>query len=433
MNDARIRAIEFLNSNFMDFRQIDMESLCHGFITEMERGLAGKPSSLRMIPTYIGVENAIPTGRPVIAMDAGGTNFRVAVVSFGADGKPLIEHFRKFPMPGVKAEVDSKTFFATIAGYLGEVAGLSDDIGFCFSYPTEILENRDGRLLRFSKEVKAPEVCGQLIGENLNRALAASGIKKSKRIVLLNDTVATLLAGKSASGRSYDSYIGFILGTGTNCSYAESNAAILKKTGLDPARQQIVNVESGDFGRVPRGLIDLEFDSGTVDPGTYVLEKMISGAYLGGLYRAVISKAAREGLFSEATADRIGALRQLETKDLGSFLADPARGQVAGLFSDDADFGLGFHLAERIVERAAKLTAVNIASIAIKTGSGTDPRRPICVNADGTTFYELKGLKLKTERYLDSFLTEGRGQHLEFAKVENAPLIGAAIAGLTND
>ena len=58
------------------------------------------------------------------------------------------------------------------------------------------------------------------------------------------------------------------------------------------------------------------------------------------------------------------------------------------------------------MERAAKLTAVNLASIALKSGAGRDPRRPICVTADGTTFYELKGLREKTLRFLEPFLLE---------------------------
>jgi hexokinase len=96
------------------------------------------------------------------------------------------------------------------------------------------------------------------------------------------------------------------------------------------------------------------------------------------------------------------------------------------------DFDLAYHLAERLVERAAKLTAVNLASIAIKSGAGKDPGRPICVTADGTTFYQLKGLREKTLGFLDPFLLERHGVRCEFAKVDNAPLIGAAIAGLTN-
>jgi len=94
-----------------------------------------------------------------------------------------------------------------------------------FFIPSEILPNRDGRLLYFCKEVQAPGVVGQLIGRNLLEALGMP----EKQIVLLNDTVATLLAGKSASiGHEYETFIGYILGTGTNTCYNENNFNILK-------------------------------------------------------------------------------------------------------------------------------------------------------------------------------------------------------------
>jgi hexokinase len=435
MRTGRGRATAFLCAHHMDCGQVEMESLCGEFAQEMARGLGGTASSLLMIPTYLEAGSEIPKGRRVIAVDAGGTNFRVALVAFDPEGKPEIGHFRHFPMPGLAGEVDARSFFATLAGYLAELAGLSEHIGLCFSYPTEIQPNRDGRLVRFCKEVKATGVAGQLIGENLARALREAGHPGHPRIVLLNDTVATLLAGQAASaGRAFESYIGFILGTGTNCAYVEENARITKLPGLDPSGKQIVNVESGAFGRAPRGTIDLAFDAATVDPGMYTFEKMISGGYLGGLYGAVLDQAVCEGLFSSGAAGRIRRLPAIETKDLGVWLADPAgrTGPIALALTGGEDRGLAYHLAERLVERAAKLTAVNLASIAIKSGAGRDPRRPICVTADGTTFYELKGLREKTLGFLEPFLLERYGVRCEFARVENAPLIGAAIAGLTN-
>jgi len=434
MRTGRGEAIEFLCANHMDSGQLEMDSLCYSFDREMDRGLEGTGGSLLMIPTYLEADSEVPRGRPVIAVDAGGTNFRVALVAFDAEGRPGIDRFRNFPMPGVKEEVDARTFFATIAGYLSDLAGLSDDIGFCFSYATEIQPNRDGRLVRFCKEVKAPEVEGRLIGEGLAQALQEAGHPGGKRIVLLNDTVATLLAGKASAGQAFESYIGFILGTGTNCAYVEDNARIARMPGLDPGRKQIVNVESGGFGRAPRGTIDLAFDAATIDPGMYTFEKMISGGYLGGLFGAVLARAAGEGLFQPATAGSVLALPALETRDLGRFLANPAdpAGLIASALAPAEDLDLAFNLAERLVERAAKLTAASLAAIALKSGAGRDPRRPICITADGTTFYELKGLREKTLRFLEPYLLERHGVRCEFARVENAPLIGAAIAGLTN-
>ena len=105
-------------------------------------------------------------------------------------------------MPGVEHEIGKDEFFKIMAGYLKDVAGASQNIGFCFSYAVEMFPSKDGRLIRFSKEIKAKEVVGELIGENLNRAIVSMGLGGEKHIVLLNDTVVTLLAGVGYQNRS---------------------------------------------------------------------------------------------------------------------------------------------------------------------------------------------------------------------------------------
>ena len=153
MEAVNAKVTDFLDKNDMNPADIDMEKMCQIFLQEMERGLAAEQSSLAMLPTYIEIERQIPLNKPVIVMDAGGTNFRVATVSFDQDGNSKIENFKLFPMPGVKQQVSKDEFFNTMAGYLDEVVDKSTNIGFCFSYPIEIFPNKDGRVLFFSKEI----------------------------------------------------------------------------------------------------------------------------------------------------------------------------------------------------------------------------------------------------------------------------------------
>ncbi|MBC8378945.1 MAG: hypothetical protein H8E62_07210 [Planctomycetes bacterium] len=84
------------------------------------------------------------------------------------------------------------------------------------------------------------------------------------------------------------------------------------------------------------------------------------------------------------------------------------------------------------MERAAKLAAINLSALALKSGKGSDAACPICIVAEGTTFYHMKNLKSGVESYLKQNLEEKRGVYTEIISVENATLIGAAIAGLTN-
>ena len=437
MSEVQEKVAEFLSSQGMYHGDIDMDAVCDAFLKEMEAGLGGKESSLAMIPTYIETGKKTPADEPVIVIDAGGTNFRAAVVRFDKQGKAVIKNLRKKGMPGVEKEVSDNEFFDVLAGYIKDIAGQSKKVGFCFSYSCEITPDKDGKLLAFTKEIKAPQVVGQMIGENLKVALERAGLDANRRIVILNDTVTTLLAGIAEAGdKQYDSFIGFILGTGTNTCYIEQNRNINKVQGLSADKEMIINVESGGFDKAPRGGIDERFDKSTRNPDKQKLEKMMSGAYLGPLCMDVIRSALEEGLFSSVAAEKLRAITQLDTKQISDYLAEPSAAcSLPGeaLFkASNYDKALMEALVEAMVERAAKLAAINLSAVVLKSDKGKNADKPLCIVAEGTTFYSVPGLREKVNEYLQEFLVGQKGRYYQIVQVENATLIGAAIAGLTN-
>lgn len=423
------KAERFLGAHRLRARNVNMDQLVELFHSEMLKGLNGKKSSLRMIPTYIEADNEFLKETPVLAIDAGGTNFRAALIKFTSKGKLEIDQTITGTMPGLDREVSKKEFFAVMSGYLRPLAVKSDRIGFCFSYPTEIFPNKDGRLLQFCKEVQAPEVIGQIIGKSLLEALGTP----DKKIVLLNDTVATLLSGKSASfARTYDSFIGFILGTGTNTCYIEANRNILKNPELDLDKSMIINIESGNFGKAPRTDLDISFDNTTMNPGNYTFEKMFSGGYFGGLCLFVLKAAANEGLFSARTSGRLNDIRELSSEVANSYVAK--NGSIENVlvkaFSDDEDKRNSSFIIDNIINRTARLVAANLAAVVLKTGKAIRPERPLLITIEGTTFYKLHNLKERFEKYFSEYLNGERKRYVEFAEVEQSSLIGAALAGL---
>ena len=106
---------DFLERHMLDADQISMDSLCDMFISEMKAGLAGKPSSLAMIPSFCSPDARPKAGEAVLVIDAGGTNFRTCLVTFDKSLNPVISDFRKSSMPGIKKEVGAAEFFSTIA------------------------------------------------------------------------------------------------------------------------------------------------------------------------------------------------------------------------------------------------------------------------------------------------------------------------------
>ena len=432
----RDKVTDFLKQNEMDFERIDIHKETEVFIKDMEMGLNGEPGYLDMLPTYIPMNDTIPSDEPVIVMDAGGTNFRVAVVHFDENKNPIISDYNKYSMPGTKGQISREEFLQIIVEYLTPVIHKSNKIGFCFSYPIAIQPNGDGIPLRFSKEIQIEGLVGQPVGALILEALKDAGYLEEKKIVLLNDTVSTLLGGKAAyDHRNFDSYAGFILGTGTNTCYIEKGENIGKlKESAKLYETMLINMESGAYRRSPSGKMDLEFDRQTVDPGMALFEKKISGAYLGGIAGVVLNHAVEEkGLFSDAFREHFLQAEELSTIDVNYFMRWPYGDNLFSKICDitgQNDRATLYHLFDCLVERAAKLVATNLIAVVLKTGKGQDPSRPVCITADGSSFYKLKNFKRKLEYYLEIHLIKERRLYYEFVEVENANLTGSAIAAL---
>ena len=418
------------DGGFVAAAEIDRDALIAAFVSEMDKGLAGKPSSLPMIPSYIGVDGKVPQGAKAAVLDAGGTNFRSGVVTI----PPKVEERVNQPMPGVKSEVGVDEFYSAFANEVRRVKPLAtvDKIGFCFSYPADATADLDARLIRWTKGIKAPAIVGQFVGKELLSRLGGG------KIAIVNDTVATLLAAKATEGdREYSSYLGFILGTGTNTAYVERNENILKLSGLDPAGKMIINAESGSFSKIARSRFDLAMDAKTQTPGSNPFEKMIAGAYLGTIGLEIFKAAAKEAFFSKGAVGRLSGLSTLETIDLDNFVAGFRKAgrenPLDAIFADAIDARLARRLALPGFERAAVLTAIHLAAFVIKTGEGISASSPVAINADGSTWYKTKSVPFAdlVRRELDDILVKRRNIHYEITpQVEDAPMVGAGIAAM---
>ena len=125
------------------------------FGDEATNAVAGEPSSLRMIDSHLpGCMDARSLAdRPVIVVDAGGTNLRVASVRLTAGG-PVFAHVRKSRMPGTDGLVSAEAFHRAIAAEVDAVRACEPQaacIGYCFSYECKSLPDGDAELVAWSK------------------------------------------------------------------------------------------------------------------------------------------------------------------------------------------------------------------------------------------------------------------------------------------
>ncbi|MCQ2588890.1 MAG: hexokinase [Treponema sp.] len=415
--------------NFVN--HVDILSVAQAIREDMIKGLKKEPANQDMIRTFCNPPASSAKGKSVIVIDAGGTNFRSCLVTFDANGVPQISDMEKTKMPGVEKELSKKEFFAQFAKNLEHLKNKADRIGFCFSYPMTIKENGDGVLLGFSKEVKAPEVVGCEIGKCLVEELTANGWNSIKRISLCNDTVAALLAGAACATDAdrYSSYIGYILGTGMNAAYIQPSCDECK---ID---QQIIVCESGKFLSVNRSDFDIEFDKTTTKPGTFLLEKLCSGAYLGPVSWYALQAAAKDGLFTEKVNEAILKLPVLTLIQMDQYLHGPYNtdnvlGKIAVELGTDEDSDKMFQILDAIVERSARYAAAILIACAIQTNAGKIASKPICMLCDGTTFFKTFMIKERVHGYLDEILTKELGIFWRITSCDNDITLGAAIAGL---
>ena len=422
---------EFLKDNgFIPAAEIDRQAMIGTFISEMEKGLKGEKSTLMMIPAYVGVNGKIPQGAKAAVLDAGGTNFRGGIVTI----PPAISDKQNQPMPGTKGEVDEETFYKAFADEVKRVLPLATTkkIGWCFSYPAEATPSLDAKLVHWTKNIQAPAIVGQYVGAELLKRLGGG------EIAIVNDTVATLLAAKATEGdKTYSSYIGFILGTGTNSAYVEKNKNILKLEGADADGSMIINAESGGFDKIETSAFDKAADAKTGNPGVHIFEKLIAGAYLGPVGLEIYKAAAKAGMFSAKAAAAIGGLGALETMDFDNFCAEfkkEGRDNVLdSIFADADDAKLARRLGIPVFERAAVLTAIHLAAFVIKSGEGNDPAAPVAINADGSTYYKTRAIPFDAtvRKELDDMLVNRRNIHYAITpQVDDAPMVGAGIAAM---
>lgn len=407
----------------------DIETIAKSILCDMNRGLRKEKSDEDMIQTFtLPPEDAVKS-KSVIVIDAGGTNFRSCLVTFDENGEAAVSDMEKTKMPGVEKELSKKEFFDKFAENLEHLKNKADSIGFCFSYPTKITEDGDGILINFSKEVKAPEVVGCAIGKCLSESLVSHGWQKPKRITLLNDTVAALLAGKAvAKTYPYSSYIGFILGTGMNAAYIQPEIpGILKK--------QIIVCESGKTKNVVMSDFDRNYDAKSQNPGSAFIEKQCAGGYLGSIAYETIKLAVDDGLFSPAFADELSKFDGMTLIEFDNFLHNPydvstVLGKMAGEKATDEDYSTLFQILDALLERSARCAASILSAAVIQSGEGKNAARPVCIVCNGSTFWKSNMIYERVSAYLEDFLTVKNDLHWKIVSVENDITLGTAIGGL---
>lgn len=203
------------------------------FCDEMNLGLQTNPtkkSSLQMCNTYI---TQLPDGTEegeYLALDLGGTNFRVILLEL-SKGKLIREEVKYFHVSEPLRLGHGIPLFDYLAACIHEFCvehNLSNrrlPLGFTFSFPMDQKGLSSGVLVTWTKTFNCEGVVGEDAVKMLNDAIERRGDLNVDVIAVLNDTTGTLIQGAHLDRACG---IGLILGTGSNACYLEKTNKVMR-------------------------------------------------------------------------------------------------------------------------------------------------------------------------------------------------------------
>jgi hexokinase len=428
--NAPDRFLSHLESLFRVTLQDAREIMFH-FHEEMQRGLAGEKSSLKMIPSFVGRPKGTEKGN-FLALDLGGTNIRVLAVALDGKGNAQLAAVSRFVIPHEAMCGAGDTLFNFIADCIQSFfrehhidMQQACDLAFTFSFPVEQRSIAAGKLICWTKGFTSSGVEGMDVVALLAEALQRKELGFIHVAALANDTVGTLMT-KSYADPACD--MGVIIGTGTNACYPEKIARILKYQGSGASSEMIVNMEWGGFDKLKMNVYDRVLDSASLNAGRQQLEKMVSGMYLGEIARLVIVKMIEKGLlFTGKCLSAFSEAYALTTEHLSNTAQDQ------DFFSD---FGLAHVSAAdrqtvreicRIVStRSARIAGAAIAAVVAWMDADLESSHTVAI--DGALFEKYPGFKNNMMDMLLDVLGD-RAKRIKLELVKDGSGIGSAIIG----
>lgn len=363
----------------------------------------GNKRMLRCLPTFV---KEGPTGEEqgeFALIDLGGTNLRVGIGKLKGNQKYELQVKETLIPDNIKEGSGQQLIDFISENLLDFTANLEwerIDVGFTFSFPVSQKALNHAEIIQFNKGFN----CSDIIGKDVVQLLQERLPSKYRVCSLVNDTVGTLMAH---AYKNPATKMSCILGTGTNAAYWD----------MVDGKMMVINIEWGAYGDghhelLPFTRYDDELDGQSENVGKQRFEKMVSGMYLGELFRL-------------ASKGKLKCQYELPYSIDSSMLPD-----VSGLLKDPGDLGDLQVLANMIMERSAKLAASLIAGVYFKSRQQLSLEDDFVVSIDGSLY--TKNAKYQTVMQETIERIVGPESRIVFETSDGEPLIGSAIAAAAN-
>ncbi|XP_015121112.1 hexokinase type 2 isoform X3 [Diachasma alloeum] len=376
-----------------------MQRLTH----EINRGLAKETHEEAIVKCFTTYVQDLPNGTEkgnFLALDLGGTNFRVLLITL--DGHNFDMQSKIYAIPQSLMLGTGTQLFDHIAQCLAlfvkdlELENEILPLGFTFSFPLTQVGLTEGYLVRWTKGFDCSGVVNEDVVRLLEEAIARRNDVKIDVCAILNDTTGTLM---SCAWKKPGCRIGLIVGTGSNACYVEKteNTECAVPGNYNPDKpNMLVNTEWGAFGEC--GTLDFvvteydqAIDRNSINPNKQIFEKMISGMYMGELARLVLEKLVDNGLlFGGKCPVDLKTRGKFFTKYVSEIEADP-KGKYTNCREVLAELGIRNpsdqdcenvrYVCSVVSRRAAHLASAGIACLLVKISEDN-----VTVGIDGSVY-----------------------------------------------
>ncbi|KAI1352687.1 glucokinase [Xylaria sp. FL0043] len=427
-----------------DYTDDDVNQGVQEFLRQMNEGLQKDGTSLSQIPTYVtGVPNGTEKGL-YMAVDLGGTNFRVCSVHLNGDTTFNLTYSKVAIPKELMVAKTSKELFGFLAKQIelflkkhheehfeahvrrrknSKVEGEYVDeeifqLGFTFSFPVQQFGINKGSLIRWTKGFDIPDTIGKDVCALLQDEIDLLHLPV-KVAALVNDTVGTLMARSYTAPGKTATLLGAIFGTGTNGAYVEKVTNLQKSVdgNYDKSTgEMVINTEWGSFDNqlnvLPNTQYDAKLDADSVNPGFQIFEKRVSGMFLGEIVRLAIvdlyekpnfslfkdvNSSTDNGKPATRVGDGSGLFQQwgLDSSLMSIAVADTTPDlsklrqelntqlQIRSASVEDAQAFKDISYA--VGRRAARLSAVALGGIVLQSGRLKESKdEPVDIGADGS-------------------------------------------------
>lgn len=275
---------------------------------EFELGLRDEENAtVKMLITYVREMSRGDEVGSYLALDLGGTHFRVLLVTLvEGGGEPKITSVCHDIPESLLVTKNGSELFDYIAVKLLDFVKQYKlkrrriSLGFTFSFPCKQYGLTQSYLVSWTKGFNVGGVINTDVVKQLKDALKRqlAGLVEAyiDVVAVINDTTGTLVA---CANKHRDCRIGLIVGTGFNACYMERLDRCEKwPANYTHPKQVIVNCEWGAMGDHKqrreldkfRNEFDVQVDAESVNPRHQTYEKMVGGMYVGELLRLAMLK-----------------------------------------------------------------------------------------------------------------------------------------------